>query len=442
MEGRATPDSPPRPLTVGAVMSATSRITVTIAGAAATIVLARVLGPSGWAAYFVAQSLVLLLVAASSLGVEQGIVYYVSSSRWGARAAFASALKVSIVMGTIGALVGLGTRLLVPSAFAGLSVEQTAIVVAGLPFALAWMYVSCVALAGDRYEVATALPAIQAVLVVGLAIPAAVAVGLGGAVVGLTLATVTVGLGAAAWAWRRLPRGEIAEPGQLRRAASFGIKGYAANTLQLVNYRIDLFVLSAVASATMVGSYALAVALTSLLWLLPRALSDVLFPRVARLSHDDEVARELVEAKSMRHASLLTVVGTLVLAAGLVVLVVPVFGEDYRPAVRLALILLPGTAAIALAMVLAATVVGRGKPTYSLYIALVTTPVTVLLYASLIPWLEATGAAIAATVSYVGTFVLWCVIYRRVTGRPVAPLLIPTRSELDDLRALPRLFVT
>jgi Na+-driven multidrug efflux pump len=108
--------------------------------------------------------------------------------------------------------------------------------------------------------------------------------------------------------------------------------------------------------------------------------------------------------------------------------------------VRLALILLPGTAAIALAMVLAATVVGRGKPVYSLYVALVTTPATVLLYAILIPWLEATGAAIAATVSYVGTFVLWCVIYRRVTGRHVAPLLIPTRSELEDLRTLPRLF--
>jgi O-antigen/teichoic acid export membrane protein len=420
-------------------MSAASRIGVAVAGAIATIILARVLGDQGWAAYFIAQSLALLLLAGSTLGVEHGLVYYVSSGRWGARAAYVSAFRVSFLTGTVAALAGLGARLLFPSAFAGLAVWETAVVVIGLPFALMSLYASYAALASDRYEVATALPAAQAILVLALAVPGAAAFGVGGAVVGLTLATVSVGTTAAVWGTSRLPSRGSPGTGELRRAIAFGIKGYAASALQLVNYRLDLFVLSAVTSAAVVGSYSLAVALTSLLWLLPRALSDVLFPRVARLSHSaDSSMRDLVEAKSVRHASLVTLAGALVLAVGLVVLVVPVFGEEFRPAVKLGLILLPGTAAIAIAMVLGATVVGRGKPVYSLYAALVTTPATVLLYAILIPWMDATGAALASTISYLGAFLLWCAIYRRVTGQHVAPLLLPTRSELLDFR---RLFV-
>jgi Na+-driven multidrug efflux pump len=74
---------------------------------------------------------------------------------------------------------------------------------------------------------------------------------------------------------------------------------------------------------------------------------------------------------------------------------------------------------------------------YSLYITLVVTPLTIGLYALLIPELEATGAALASSLSYAGNFALTCVFYRRVTGRPVARSLVPGRSELADLRRLP-----
>jgi O-antigen/teichoic acid export membrane protein len=431
-----TVDSP-RPLTGGAVMLAASRIGVTAAGAITTIVIARTLGPRGWAAYFVAQSLAGILLAGSTLGVEHGIAYFVSSKRWAARAAFDSALKVAASVGIVAAAIGLCLRLLAPSAFAGLSVWLVAAVVAGVPFALAWLYASYVALATDRYEAAMAIPAAQAALVLVLAVLGAVLLGVNGAVAGVTIATVLVGAGSVFWGRRTLPRVEAAESSQLRRAISFGIKGYCANALQLVNYRLDVFILSTVASTAAVGRYGLAVAVTSLLWLLPGAVSDVLFPRIARLSRgSDETTREMVESKSLRHVSLIVAVSTVSLAVALEFLVVPVFGESFRPAVALGLILLPGAAAIGVSSVLAATVVGRGKPTYTLLGSLVTTPLTIGMYVVFIPWLHATGAALASTLSYCASFVLLCWFYRRVTGRRVLPLLLPTGSELGDLRAL------
>ena len=70
---------------------------------------------------------------------------------------------------------------------------------------------------------------------------------------------------------------------------------------------------------------------------------------------------------------------------------------------------------------------------YSLYGAVITTPITLAMYATMIPSFHATGAALASTLSYLMTFGLFCHFYRRVTGRRVLPLLVPTRSEFADL---------
>jgi O-antigen/teichoic acid export membrane protein len=351
-------------------------------------------------------------------------------------------LRLSLAVGLLGATLGLGARLAVPDAFASLTVGETALVVAGLPFSLTWFYVSFIALATDRYEAYVLPPALQSALALVLVAPGALAWDITGAVAGLTLANVIVGLSTAVWAGRRLPaqEGDEAQPPMLRKAIAFGVKGYAANALQLLNYRLDLFILSAVASAAAVGRYAVAVAVTQVLWLLPQGLSDVLFPRVAQLSarDDSETHREMVEVKSLRHVTLTVAVSAVVLALALLLLVVPIYGESFRESIDLGLILLPGVALIGVSGVLSATIVGRGKPIYSLYIALITTPLTIGLYAVLIPALDAKGAAIASSASYAASFVLACLFYARVTGRNPLPLMRPGRSELEDLRALPR----
>ncbi|MGN6189373.1 MAG: oligosaccharide flippase family protein [Conexibacter sp.] len=438
---------PARPLTGGAAMSAASRIAVAGTGAAATILVARLLGPDGAGGYAIAQTLILLLTVATTLGVEHGVAYYVSSGRWDARDAYRSAQRVAFVSGLAGACLGVAARLLVPDAFGSLSVAVTAVAAGALPFALSWLYTTYLALALDRYEAYALPPAVQSTLALALVAGLGVAFGLTGAIVGFSLAHVATALAVAVMARRALTArhdGATGAPrhatGQLRRAVAFGIKGYAANALQFLNYRLDLFILAAVATAADVGHYAVAIAVTSVMWLLPQALSDVLFPRIAALSAradaHGEAARAFVETKSLRHTVVIVLVSSAVLALALVLLVVPVYGPAFRPAIGLGLILLPGVAAIGLAGTLSATIVGRGRPGYSLAIALITTPITIALYVLLIPALDATGAALASTCSYLATFLLCALFYRRVTGEPVARRFVPTASELADYRAL------
>ena len=76
-------------------MSAASRILVTLIGGIATIVLARVLGPHGWGAYSIAVSLVAILVAVTTLGVDQGIAYFVGSRKWEPGAALVRSMRLA-----------------------------------------------------------------------------------------------------------------------------------------------------------------------------------------------------------------------------------------------------------------------------------------------------------------------------------------------------------
>lgn len=340
------------------------------------------------------------------------------------------------------ALVGVLARLVVPSAFGDLSVLEVAIAAAALPFSLSWFYGSFVALADDRYEGYVLPPAIQSSALLVLGVVLALATGIEGAVIAV-LAAHAIAAAFTIVTGRRhavgTPPGET-PPGMLRRALRFGVKGYVGNALQVLNYRVDVLLLSAVATTATVGHYSVAVAVTTVLWLLPQALSDVLFPRIAALSAAEhpgaEAQRAFVEAKSLRHTTLLVVASAGLLALVLLFLVVPVYGPAFHDSIVLGLIRLPGVALLGIGGALSAMVVGRGRPAYALYSALISTPTTMVLYAALIPTLDATGAALASSLSFALNFVLALYFYRRLTGNHVLAMLVPTRSELDDYRAL------
>ena len=443
MEGEGEPDARSlRPVTGGAVMSAVSRVAVAASGAITSVAVARLLGAHGTGAYAIAATVTAMLVVFSTLGVEHGIAYFVSAGRWDAHSALRQSLVVAGGSGLVAALVGLSGRLLFPSAFAGLTVAQVAIVVAALPFALALLYTIYIALSVSAYEAFVIPPAAVAVCALVLVSVGAATVGETGVVLGLTLAQAMVCLVTLALASRWLPpRNDEAESSMLGPALRFGLKGYAGNALQFVNFRFDVLILSAVAGAADVGIYSVAVAITGLVALLPPALSDVVFPRVAALSASDdadaEVQRAMVEEKGLKHVVVAVLATGLAVVAALIILVVPFYGEAFKPAIVEGLILLPGAALLGIASVLAATIVGRGFPQYGLYIALAVTPTTVLLYAILIPALGANGAALASSASYAASFAGMVYFYRRATGCNALVILMPTRQEFEDYRRLP-----
>jgi O-antigen/teichoic acid export membrane protein len=431
-------DPPLRPLTGGAAMSAASRASVAVTGAVATIVVARLLGPDGAGAFAIAVTLIVMLTTFATLGVEHGVAYYVSSGLWSPRGALAAVTRLAVLAGCTAALVGLAAQLAIPSAFAGLTTATTALVVAAMPFALLWFYRSFISLAVDRYEGYVIPPAVQSGVAMVLVLGGGVAFGLTGALAALATSHLVAALATLRAARGLRQTSEVDEPGRLSRAVRFGLKGYAGNALQLLNVRLDVFVLSAAVGAAAVGQLSVAVAVTGVMWLLPSALSEVIFPRVAALSasSDTEGQRAMVETKGVRHAVLLIGAGALVISVALLFLVTPVFGDEFAPAIELGLILLPGVALFGIGQVLSAVIVGRGWPQYTLYTAMIVTPLTVLGYLLVVPALGATGAALVKSSSFALSFLLTIPFYRLATGSVSPRLFVPSRDEVRDWTGL------
>jgi O-antigen/teichoic acid export membrane protein len=322
-------------------------------------------------------------------------------------------------------------------------VSEAMIVIAAVsaPAALAYQYASAIVLAGERYEVYAGLEILHAGVLLAVGAVLVLTVGVVGAVVGLACASVCAAL-AGWWAIRRHrePSGHAPQSnarGVRRDAVQFGMKTWAANLLQQVNYRIDLLILGAYASTSQVGIYSVALTVTGIAWVLPQGLQMVVFPRIASLdaaavsgTASPDGAEESA-ARASRHAVLLSLASAVVIG-GLLAVVPLIYGPAFNDTPRLGLLMLPGVLALGVGKVLIASVTGMGYPRDPLAIGLTTVPVTLVLYFALIPGMEADGAAIASSLSYAFTALLCLVSFRRRTKVGLWATLVPRTSDLND----------
>ena len=289
-------------------MSAVSMVGVTAVGAFTTIVIARTLGPRRSGAYFVAQSLLVLLIAARRSGIAHGILYFVKRGEVGCAVRVPHGAQDDGPLGACRRSRGTCSATSGAFRFAGLPVWLVAIAVAGLPFALAWLFASFVALATDRYEAFVLPPIAPATGALALAVLGALLYGVNGAVIGMTASTVLVGVGTAVWAFRELPAGGLTRrravaPRDLVRAQRLRRQCASASQLPVRRVRAgNGGVCRHGGPVTLV-----AFAVTSVLWLLPSALADVLFRESPTCTHESTRAAEqleMVETKSVRHATI------------------------------------------------------------------------------------------------------------------------------------------
>ncbi|MFN2616584.1 MAG: oligosaccharide flippase family protein [Thermoleophilaceae bacterium] len=433
---------PRRHLGLGALSSAAAQVLGMAATFVLSVVIARRLGPSGNGTYALAANLFEIALVLSTVGLATGVIYLVSRGDWPVRAALKQTQAAALVLGAIGGAGAAAFYLLTRhNVLEGLSPTAALLVLAALPFGIGWGVSSKIALGRERYELYATTSVVQpaAALVLGgvLLFP----FGVTGALTGYALGHVLAALLTAYWV-----RGLVDDPSarsaprrQLRTAAAFGAKSWGAELFQLLNYRLDLFILSAYASRSDVGVYAVALSLTAVGWVLPAALQTVVFPRTAGL--DAEVTRanlpressDTAVARASRHTVLLLGPTALGLAL-LVAIVVPVFyGPRFTDATLLGFVLIPGVVLLGVGKVLNAATLGRGFPIYSFYTMLVALPLTVAMYLLLIPPLHAYGAALASTVSYSLTAVMSLLFFGRATGVAWRAALVPTRADARDL---------
>jgi O-antigen/teichoic acid export membrane protein len=381
-------------------------------GALGGLLAARLLGPAGRGelAVFVLFATVLSMAAAA--GVQFWIAREVArtrgvlSSRWVAQVHVA----VIAVAGAVVALVGVAAVVLEDwsspaTALAGVAFGTTAAIgltVLALPNGMRKMGVVALAtvVAAAVYASVTAI-----LLVVDIASPALIL--LGGAFGNLCAIALALG-----WA-RHAPAGSgPANHGMTayRRAVRFGLPAGVGELVLLTMLRVDVLIVALFLPLRAVGLYAVATALTELLWVVPDGVAQVVLPTTAR---DPDRSRTVL--------LLLLTIGLTAGGGALLIVVAPElleigFGERFVAADAAVPWLVAAAIAGGIWKIVGAEVVARGRTLPRLTSAVVGLVVMVAADVVAVPTLGIEGAALGSALGYGAAagvvFVAWTQLRR------------------------------
>jgi O-antigen/teichoic acid export membrane protein len=260
--------------------------------------------------------------------------------------------------------------------------------------------------------------------------------GIAAIIIGLGLADVVVAVDA--WrrvsrrlGWRRFGldgrgRGWWGRPDRAlgKQVASYGLRGQVGGLITLLNLRLDVAILGAIAGPAILGGYAVASKYAELLRLPGTALTWVFYPRLAKLEQSDA-------ARSARRMIRPSLAGIMIAAVPVALLAAPVmrllYGASFGAAVTPARVLVAGMVLAGGSGVASAYLYGRGTPGLNSIVLGAGLVITVVLDVTLIPRYGALGAAVASTAAYLSTDALLIGLLLRLSAaapRHRAPVVV------------------
>jgi O-antigen/teichoic acid export membrane protein len=321
------------------------------------------------------------------------------------------ALTLALVVGGAGTAVAAGAAILT-----GVDTEIAIVAALGLIPNVVWQIVSGVLLGLARVRAWNYVQALSPLLtLVGmLVLVVALDGGVAAALVAWTLAhllTAAFALGVTRDVW--LPIGAppfLDRHGRTLLALALAMGG--VQVVNLIGYRIELFVLELFRGVDAVGVYSVAMQAAEAMWLVPAAIATAI---TGPVTHDDERDAEALVRRSALKGLLYTA-GVAVVVGVAAPFVIPLlFGDAFEDAALPLAVLLPGVVAYAPVTVLVVYLsIRHGRPRLSLLVSVVAAAVTAALSFALIPPFGITGAGAASAIGYGAGAVLAWTLFRRV----------------------------
>lgn len=182
-------------------------------------------------------------------------------------------------------------------------------------------------------------------------------------------------------------------------AMNYGKKSWAGDMALRANLRLDQLILGAMTSAGALGVYSVSVKLAELLWFLPDAAGPVLFNAIASKREANE--QVFILSRTHRILFFLTVVSSFIWVLLTWFFILPyVLKGPYDEVLPLFILLLPGTLALVSSKLVTKLFSSTGQVMYTTRITLIGSAVSVLFYIILIPEFGHYGAACASTLGY------------------------------------------
>jgi O-antigen/teichoic acid export membrane protein len=191
----------------------------------------------------------------------------------------------------------------------------------------------------------------------------------------------------------------------------------AVQIVNLIGYRIELFILDRYDGLAQVGIYSIGMQAAEAMWLIPAAVATAVTGPVVH----ETPARAARLIRNACGRGLLYTAGLAVAVGALAPFVIPLlFGDDFRGATRPLLLLLPGVVVYGPVSILVVYLSVRcGRPRLSLLVSAIGLVVTAAASFVFIPRYGASGAAVASAIGYAaGGLAAW-VSFVRIAGLTV-----------------------
>jgi len=426
-------------ITKNSTITFSSQILTFALGFAASIILARVLGPEGKGIYALIVLIPALMLKLGSLGIEAANVYFTGSKRYEIKDIASNSLLCGISLSSILILLFFGVFHLdiFQNYLASNQINSfyLCLVVLTVPFSLLSGFLISIFLGAEKITVYNKINIFNStfqliLLTVFLVI---FKQGVLGAVISYVFGIIGLALVVILFITKFTKITFSFNRKLLKDSTKYGLKAYFGNLTQFLNYRLDMILVAAFLTPASVGFYSIAVGIAERLWMLPGAIATVLFPRISSLK--DKEANNLTP-RIARHIFLIIFVLALMLALIAGPLIKILFGPVFLPSVMPLIILLPGIIALGGCKILTADLAGRGKPQFGTYAAFVSLAVNIPLNLWLIPKWGISGAAFASSVAYITASLMVMAAFVRISNTSWVAILLLNKRDFQDYKNL------
>lgn len=197
---------------------------------------------------------------------------------------------------------------------------------------------------------------------------------------------------------------------------------------QMLSFRLSYYVLSSYVGNKEVGIYSVAVSIAESIWLISRSISSVHNARVANtfnLNENIKLTMQFIKA-----ASVLTIIGLIVLIALPPNFYAFVFGKEFFSVRNIIISISPGIAFFSASFMISGLFGGIGKQYINSIASVIGLVVTVGAAYLLIPRYGIYGAGVTASLSYFSTTVVKIIYFKKQSNFPWTDFLI-TRSDVN-----------
>lgn len=405
-----------------------------LAGFAASIVLARLLGPEEYGIFMALVIIPMIVVSLTNLGIRGSAIFHVGKKKHNHDQLVSSVIVLLLIASALGIVISaLAYWIYDGPSFTPLMIGLVLMVIPGR---LAIIYFGGVFLGNDEISkanqmnwITNALNLLLIILLVWV-----LKAGIIGAVVAFLASAAMVavyGLFLLGRSFRiRLRFHKKIIISLLRLGILFSVSFFI---LQL-NYRIDILLIEKLRDTAEVGIYSIGASVAEQLWQLPLAIGIVVFSRTAN-------ARDQAEMKETTGVLLrLSFLFSLLLAVAMFFLVpvlVPlIFGQAYHESIRIIQLILPGIIMVVMFRILSGHLAGLGRPEITLYVFLPALVLNILLNLWWIPSYGGAGAAMATNVSYTAGSIGYLAMYSRILKVPVRDILLVKRGDFKEIKQL------